>query len=235
MKKVVAILLVLAMVFALSGCAGQGRVVAKVNGTKIYSGEVYEVLGYYAPMYGLDPNEPSSDLRMLQLGILDALIREAVILQHADAAGLNADNAELLAEAQAAVDEQITSIKDAYRSTAEILKESDPDLDVDAYVEEAYGNYLADLNTSEEQMLHNAVENLQYDKMYARITDGEAVTEEEVQRAYDALVTDQQAQYAQDLTAYATQSEVIVYRPAGYRYVKHILITFDEETQNKLE
>ena len=45
---------------------------------------------------------------------------------------------------------------------------------------------------------------------------------------------DQKAAYAEDLTKYISQTDTIVYRPAGYRYVKHILLAFDSEKQEYL-
>jgi parvulin-like peptidyl-prolyl isomerase len=71
------------------------------------------------------------------------------------------------------------------------------------------------------------------DALMAATTKDVAVTEEEIQTEYDRILSYQQTDYSDDPTAYETAlsegTTIIVYRPEGFRYVKHILIAMPED------
>ena len=92
------------------------------------------------------------------------------------------------------------------------------------------------------------VSNLTYDAVYDEVTKSGAVSDEDLQAYIDTLVAEDQALYEDDLEGYCTavsnaelmayyyymyygtyEVEYPYYKPAGFRAVKHILLSVDEE------
>lgn len=76
------------------------------------------------------------------------------------------------------------------------------------------------------------------DKLLAEINKDVAVSEEELTTEYTALVEEAKASYASYPASYGTaviNGETPYYAPAGYRNVKHILLTFAQEDQDAID
>jgi parvulin-like peptidyl-prolyl isomerase len=77
------------------------------------------------------------------------------------------------------------------------------------------------------------------DVLLAETTKDVTVTDEEIQAEYDRRLSSQQSSYDAYPTAYDSAlsggSTAIVYRPAGYRYIKHILIAMPEDIASQIE
>jgi parvulin-like peptidyl-prolyl isomerase len=76
------------------------------------------------------------------------------------------------------------------------------------------------------------------DALMAATTKDVAVTDDEIQAEYDRLLSSQQTDYSGDPTTYESAlsdgTTIVVYRPEGYRYVKHILITMPEDIATQI-
>jgi len=76
------------------------------------------------------------------------------------------------------------------------------------------------------------------EKLVAEINKDVAVSEEELLTEYNALVEADKSTYAASPAAYGTalvNGETPYYAPAGYRYVKHILLQFAQEDQSFID
>lgn len=76
------------------------------------------------------------------------------------------------------------------------------------------------------------------DLLMAETTGDVAVTDGEVLARYNELLSAQQSSYYSNPAAYdealAYGTEIVVYRPEGYRYVKHILIPMPEDIKAQI-
>ena len=97
---------------------------------------------------------------------------------------------------------------------------------------------------TEESYEADAVTYAAHDKLYAKVTEGITVTDEEVVEYYNSLVETDKAIYENDAAAYEQAQYMnqlyamygmtdyitdIYYKPSGYRLVTHILLEADEE------
>lgn len=72
----------------------------------------------------------------------------------------------------------------------------------------------------------------------ANLVNSISVTQDQVEAKYNQLLKDQKSAYTSDPSQYLadadTAGEIILYVPAGFRKVQHVLIKFDEETEKKV-
>jgi parvulin-like peptidyl-prolyl isomerase len=74
-------------------------------------------------------------------------------------------------------------------------------------------------------------------KLRDSVISGITVTDEDIKGDYDSRVAEAKSNYESNLSAYGSSvnsNEDVYYAPAGYRYVKHILRKFPDETQTSL-
>ncbi len=76
---------------------------------------------------------------------------------------------------------------------------------------------------------------------YNEMVDATTVTDADLQAGYDKKVAEQKDQFTADPAAFESAKMMadyygttVVYHPAGYRYVKHILIAFPEDVAAKI-
>lgn len=71
------------------------------------------------------------------------------------------------------------------------------------------------------------------------IEDAVTVSDEEIKSKYDSLVSEQKTSYDADPSAYTDDVEggekTVVYTPAGFRRIKHVLVKIDDETAEKIK
>lgn len=72
----------------------------------------------------------------------------------------------------------------------------------------------------------------------AETTRDVTATDDEIQTKYQELLANQQPSYSANPTAYDTalsdSTVTVVYRPAGYRYVKHILVAMPDDIASQI-
>ena len=253
MKKRVFLALMMALLMALtSGCklivkdleVDKQTVVLDVNGKTYTKGElqlmVEDELVYqeylYANQYGveLDVKDPEI-VSQVQDIVVDNVVWQAVLEQKlAEEGYLNLTDEELAQAEQGA--------KDAYQSYVDLFVTNyfaDSELPEDekfAAAEEmmiAEGGY-----PTLEELLENEKLLAADEKFFQQIVANVTVSDEEVRAAYDERVAAMQAEYEMNPYYYdmdVNEGATIYYNPAGYRYVKHILLMLPEADQTRLD
>ena len=253
MKKRVFLALMMALLMALtSGCklivkdleVDKQTVVLDVNGKTYTKGElqlmVEDERAYqeylYANQYGveLDVKDPEI-VSQVQDIVVDNVVWQAVLEQKlAEEGYLNLTDEELAQAEQGA--------KDAYQSYVDLFVTNyfaDSELPEDekfAAAEEmmiAEGGY-----PTLEELLENEKLLAADEKFFQQIVANVTVSDEEVRAAYDERVAAMQAEYEMNPYYYdmdVNEGATIYYNPAGYRYVKHILLMLPEADQTRLD
>ncbi len=244
--SVTALLLVLGMLFAFSGCSAviTNPVVAKVGDVDILYSQFYNLYSTYESYanYGLITFTTDDTKGELRAKVFDALISSAIPIAEAHKQGLKLDAAEEETLA-ATVQEQLD------KAIAEYADEVDENITDEAAIKEAemllfveylkgykltYDEYKALLEEQER-------DNMLADKLKAQVTVGATATEEEAKTWYDEKLAAQLADYATTPANYYNDSQNAQYSgdvgplvaPEGYFYVKHILVKNAEEGSDK--
>ncbi len=245
MKKQTLLAVLIAAVLLLSGCslntvdtaADNAQTILSVGGRSMDKGTVASYVANVQSMYtqynqlysqygmsGAYDTDPSSILTEL----LDSYTNEFVLLNKAEE--LKLDEAltaeeleEINAEAQKNYDSMIDSVAANYITSGaagdELRKEA-------AAYAESHGMTTLDefVTMARESKLLEKIE--EYAKKDVTVTDAD------LQAKLDELVEAAKASYETDPAAYGTavnNGTTVYYAPAGYRYIKHILINFTEE------
>ena len=179
---------------------------------------------------------------------------EVLLLQKAAELGLY----PLSAEDQAAADAEAAAIYEEnvqyYLTSAhpELTAES-AEADVAAAREEAVA-YLTEAGFTQDYVRENYSKSLVLDRLYEQTTQDITITDADVEAEYQALVEQDKALYENDLDAYIAYNENVDmnnmysmyygdgsmmdyawYRPAGFRGVKHILLSVDESLMQEYQ
>lgn len=194
-----------------------------------------EVLEQYAQFeaayaqYGIDLAAYGMDVQFKQ-SAAQSLLDNAVLDMKAAELGLDqideATLAALTEEAASNYETYIASVKSNFESDE--LTEEEVRAESVAYLESA--------GYTEESILDSMLENHVHDALYEYITADVAVTDEDIQTTYDAMVVEQMDSYSSD-SAYndaRNNDELIVWNPEGYRAVKHVLVKFSDEQSASL-
>jgi len=246
MRKKSLLALVLAFVMLLSGCAlfeknpEKDRATEIIHvGEKIYTkGEIQDevdyqlsYMSYVYSLYGMefDPADPDT-LAAVQQQVIDYLIEEAVIEKKIGELGLSNLTEEEQTALNTVVDaswqENLESVKASYFAETELTGE---ELDKALIAKSEELGFTRDLIEESEKSAYLQT------KLYNHVISGVTVSEEDIQAAYDAAVAADKDTYTQMPEAYGSRvnnaSAVSYYRPAGYRMVKQILVSFTEEDQ----
>ncbi len=245
-KSWVALLLVAALAFG--GCAltvkdtakDNARVVLSVNDKTINKGTFNYVVeqtiaqnDYYNQMYqsmfgysmGYDTSEASVRQTVLeqykQLFIEQIKIEETGLDQLSDEEKATAKEA-----AQTEYDSLIDQIIASYLTDKEGKDDETLRAEAIAYAE-------ANANTLDDYIL-NQENTISRDKLRESVVKDVAVSDEELQAALDEQVASATETYASSPSAYGyavNNGSTVYYAPAGYRYVKQILVKFLEADQ----
>ena len=196
---------------------GEGGIIWKEDAAK----EFQAASDAYA-QYGLSIDDFAADIKQ---DILETLVREAVLHEKADEMGLNDLSDETMAELKSEAEANFETYVDTYRDY--FASEDASDEDARTQTIEAMAQYGLTLDTLTEQMVHSYVD----EQLHAAVTGDVTVSDEDIQAEYDAMVADDEANYADD-RAYnnaRNSGATIAWNPEGYRAVKHVLIQFDDD------
>ena len=178
----------------------------------------YEAYGISLSAYGMEDT--------VKRDIVQSVVETEVLLAKAAELGLNQfdedEEAEFVARAEATMDEYIDYYLDYYYADAEEI--------TDEMREEAE-KYWLNNGLVPEEVAETYRQEAMLDAVREYATKDVEVTEEDVQAAYEALVAQNQENYAEDRTYNSdrTSGVAIAWNPEGYRAVKHVLILFDED------
>lgn len=243
-KRVILVFLLVIALVATSSCSlivkdeevDKQTTIIEVAGKTITKGEVNEqteaVLDYQEYMYylyGMSFDRTSdSSVSSARSSAIENLIQDAVLSKKTAEMGMDELTADELNEVEQSVEstwESYTgSIKSTYFSDTELTGEELDKAIEDKLVELGYPTKAELLDS---QKLTKARE-----KLRADVIKDVAVTQEELESAYSTRVGEAMTNYGNNPSTYGTDVQngsTVYYVPAGYRFVKNILIKFTDE------
>ena len=189
---------------------------------------------YMYSMYGISYDRTdASTISMAQDSAIDAMVQQAVLEKKAADLGLDVLSDEEKAEVEESADSTYTlysdSVKSAYFADTELEGE-----ELDAAVEAK----MAELAyPTREELVESETNAKVLEKVRDEAVKDVTVSEEELQEAYNTHVESAMTTYGNSPSSYGTDVQngaTIYYVPAGYRYVKHILIEFTDEDRDTI-
>jgi len=250
-KRVLLALLLVMSLLASTGCSlivkdpevDKQTVIIDVAGQTFTKGEVQEqvdyLMEYYEYMYSMYgmpfDHTDASFAASVRDEAIDAMVKTAVIEKKIAEMGLDQFSAEEEAEMKSAVNEQYESYASFVKSYAladtELTGEELDNAIAEEMVKMGYG--------TKEQMLKDERLIRAQDKLREAIIQTVSITEDELQSEYNFRLGNARATYTEYPEAYGvdlTNGTIgMYYAPAGYRYVKHILVSFTDEDQAAID
>ena len=249
-KKILLVSLLLAVVMLLSACnlivkdpeVDARQVIVSVGGeevtkdrfTQFYNNaynQEYTMQQYYQQFGMIQQINVNPDT------VLDntvtAVVRDMVMRQKAKELGLDAFTPEDEAKAQEAADTQFKDTLDQIK--AQFF--ADTELEGEA-LDTALKDKAAELQIKMEDILEGAKNNLLYDKLKEYATKDVAISDEEIQADFDQKVEQAKSSYETNASAYGSTlngGQPVYYAPAGYRFVKQILVKLSQEDQDAIQ
>jgi parvulin-like peptidyl-prolyl isomerase len=153
-------------------------------------------------------------------------VRQAVLDDKAAEMGLDQLSDETTAELTEQANADLENYINYYTSYFATEGASDEDN------REATIKGLEDAGISVDKLLEDRVANYVGEQLHSEITKDVAVTDEEIQAKYEAMVEDDKSTFAEDDYSYnnaLTNGDTIAWNPEGYRTVKHVLVKFDDD------
>lgn len=204
------------------------QVIVEYDGGVVFLDDILEqyagVDSQFSSYYGVSLADYGYDTVYKQL-IAETLLQNAVLEAKATELGLDQLDDETMAglteEAAANFESYVTSVWDYFASD---------DLTDEEIREECITNLEA-MGYTEDALLETLIDNYVSEQLYNYITADVTVTEEDIQAAFDELVAEQEASFADDSTYNTSRNngDTIVWNPEGYRMVRHVLIKFTDD------
>ncbi len=246
MKKVtwIAALLVVVMVFS-AGCSliqvnpdrDAKRPVAKVNGTELLKEQFLALYTSNKSAFGItDAMEKDSQyadtIKNVKDYVIDYMVETELTKQYAANNGIALTD-EDIEKVTKEVDEQLDSYRETYRSSQKAQGKDDSDEAVNKLLEE----YLKKAYLSRDIMIDMSLSNEIVEKVREEVTKDVEVTEDEVRESFDSKVESDKNTYGSNPSAFENallNGTKVYYTPAGYRYIKQILISFDQAVMSDI-
>ena len=187
--------------------------------------EAYDSVNAQYASYGLDLAAYGME-DSVKMDLVASAVEDGVIKAKAAELGLDQFDEATMADFQTSADEMLNGYVDYYISyfypdatevTDEMRAEAEAYWTSTGFSRESYAEALRD------DAINAAVHDY--------VTKDVAVSEEEIQSTYEALIANQQERYADDNSYYndISSGATIAWNPEGYRTVKHVLIRFNDE------
>lgn len=205
--------------------------------------DLFDTYSSYYTNYGYDIFSDEASFAEFQDFVIDMLAEEKVLAHQAAKAGITEIGEEKLAEIEASVADELEYLLESHRAQAESEAAVDPSVDVEARAQELLAeesefytgsamSYDEFVNWIRDYYLENAIGDLFREKALQGVTVDQAA----LQAWYDEALAGQQADYEENGGAYKIDAESferyggapVVYAPAGYSRVLHILIAPEE-------
>lgn len=190
----------------------------------IWVADAAEEFEYVSSMYAQYGMSVEGYEDMVKQSILDTMVEQGVLMDKAIELGLDImteeDNAALAAEAADMFEYYVSSYQSYF--AAEGATEEEVRNNTVAYLESA--------GVTAESLQNDMVSNYIYEKLHNYVVADVAVTDDDIQAAYEAKVADDQESYTDEYNynSARTGGEAIAWNPEGYRAVKHVLVKFDD-------
>lgn len=204
------------------------QVIVEYDGGVVFLDDILEqyagVDSQFSSYYGASLADYGYDTVYKQM-IAEMLLQNVVLEAKAAELGLDQLDDETMAglteEAATNFESYVTSVWDYFASD---------DL-TDEEIREDCVAYLESMGYTEDALLETLIDNYVSEQLYNYITADVTVTEEDIQAAFDELVAEQEASFADDSTYNTSRNngDTIVWNPEGYRMVHHVLIRFTDD------
>ena len=241
MKKILALSLVLIMGLTMTGCA-RSDVVAMVGKTEIHLAEAQEIYNslskqmlYMYSLYGIILEPGTKDYETFEantkMSTLSLMTEYVAMEEKLDEFNLSLTDEELLdieVDAQVEYDQMVESFLASLGAEDEETKEEN---------RETAQQMVEDIGYSYDALCYLLRGEKVEEKLRDAVGGGITLTEEEVEAKYTALLAEQEERYAAEPDQYARSvmnGDMIYTHPAGYRYVKNLLIGLPEETSEQI-
>lgn len=235
MKKIVAVVLCLALMLSMAGChmfitneeKDMNQVVATVFGENILKKEVIDLYDSYFSGYQLDDETKQYYLS----SILDSLVETKVQEMKVSTMDITLTEEEL-AEIDADIEKTLKNAEESARKSFEEQAKTDETIDVDAKVAEYMEKVKEEAGINSGEYREGMIAQAKIEKVYNDTVKDITVTEDETKTKYDSLLETQKAQL--DENPGATVDGTQVYNAPGRRYIKQILIMIPEATRTEI-
>ncbi len=242
--------LLLAAAITLSGCSlvvkdadvDAKRTIIDVNGETVDKQTVTALVNqqastqayyyYYYYGYSIDTTDETY-LSSIRQSVIDSKVEDMVIEQKIKELGFDRFTDEELAEMETSAEEEAAEMLE----TIKTLYLSGSELEGDALEAEAQ-TYAKQYGVDKDSLLTSAKSEKETERLKAEAAKDVVVTDEEVQADFDSKVESAKTEYESDLEAYGEAvngGDTVYYAPAGYRYVKQILVKFTDEDSQAIE
>ena len=236
--------LVLALTLVMSGCSmievdkekDNAQTAAVVGGEVITKGEAQSLYDYYVDYYtylysyyGLSSD--SLDLETLKQNALDALVEQKLVAQKAAELGLDQLTDEQKAEVEATANEDLENYISSYESDVRTDEMTDDE------ARDATITYLEENGVTLDSLIENETASYVANLLREETVKDVAVSDEELQAAYDEKVAADESSYSSSAYLYesnVTNGTTVYWNPEGYRTVKHILFQLTDEQKAEL-
>ncbi|MDD4081318.1 MAG: hypothetical protein PHP02_07925 [Eubacteriales bacterium] len=248
-RKILMVSLLMAIVLTLSACnlivkdpeVDSRQVIVSVNGEEVlkdrftqYYNNAYNqeyAMQQLYQQYGM-VQQISVDADAVLEDTAAAVARDLVMRQKGRELGLDAFTPEEVAEIQAAANTQYEDLLEQIRG--QYFPETEL---VDEKLDTALRDKADELNIKLEDVVETEQNNKLYEKLRKYTTEDVAISDEEIQADFDQKVESAKASYESDLSAYGNavnSGQTVYYAPAGYRFIKQILVKLNQEDQDAI-
>lgn len=212
-------------------------VVARVNGQDVTWGDVTP---YYTSLVSYYGEPDASMVDMYRAFAMETAVVMALSEQTAAKEGLDQYTEEEKAAVLQSADTDWQAALDNWVSSNKPLTDASTAEEKAAAYKDAEAYYLT-LGYDQAKVRADYLERDLYNRVNTFVTKDVVVTDEAVQAKYDENVARDQQLYENDVNGYEQQvqmynnqyaSELPYYHPAGYRYIKHILLAVDDTLKN---
>ena len=183
----------------------------------------YEAAASYYAQNGMSIDAYADSIKK---SILEMLVQQAVL--DAKSAELGLD--QMTDEQRAALEAESAANFETYIDTYKTYFATEGASDEEAREQTIAA--MAEYGLTQESLLEQMLKSYADEQLHTYVTGDVAVTDEEVQAKYDAMVADDESSYAgndADYNRARSSGATIAWNPEGYRAVKHVLIEFDDE------
>ncbi len=215
-------------------------VMATVNGEPVLRETVENIasnLSYTYSQYGYDTTTDENAKFINQLA-LDYAIQYALMDQKAAEWGLDQFTDEEMETLKASNAESWNSLVDSYVSYYGNLTDESTDEEKLAAKTSALAALEA-MGYTEDVMMQSTLEEERYNRVRDKMVENVAVTDDEVQTAFDTQVESDKASYEGNVAYYEYMTkyygQTSYYVPEGYRGITHILLTVDDDLLQNYE
>ncbi|MBQ3864792.1 MAG: peptidylprolyl isomerase [Clostridia bacterium] len=243
MKKTISLILAL-LLLVLCGCNvvrvnKEKIIVAQIGDETITKADFDKMFDEYLAYYGytIDSTEIAGMLDTLKSEYLEMIVTDKVAELKIKELGFDKftdeDYAAAEKDAQEWYDSYIDQFKTSYMANDSTMTEEQ----ALAKAKEDLESYMTAQGVTMDSMKEQYLSDLKAKRLYDEATKDLEITDEEINTKYNSLVEDAKTKYENTPSQYYTDvqnGELIVYKPEGYYYIKHILIKYTQDILDKM-